>query len=117
MNNQTLIASVVVDHLQSRGIPVEVPKPSKALSPDFESTIAGIPCGIVVDYYVCVPPFQGSAHLCDSSDDYYGFTEFEYTVLDRKGYKAAWLEAKATSKDGDRLCEEYRDTLCEGYSE
>ena len=31
--------------------------------------------------------------------DYYGYTEFDYAILDRKGYKAAWLEKKMTAAD------------------
>jgi hypothetical protein len=35
--------------------------------------------------------------------DYYGYTESEWEVLDRKGYKAAWLERKLSSKDESRI--------------
>ena len=30
---------------------------------------------------------------------FYGYTECEFDVLDRKGYRAAWLERKMTSQD------------------
>ena len=83
----------------------------KKLTPDFETTIAGIPCGIIVDYYNCVLPSTKSAHLCDSDLDFYGYTEFEFTVLDSKGYKADWLQDKVTEKDEERLLNEYRDSV------
>jgi hypothetical protein len=56
--------------------------------------IMGIPCKIgVVDYHY-QPAFKGSPRLCWSNLDYYGYTEIEYLVLDRKGYKADWLARK-----------------------
>ena len=81
---------------------------TKKLIPDFETTIAGIPCGIIVDHYECVPPSTLPAQLCDSDLDFHGYTDFEFTVVDRKGYKADWLHAKVTDEDGDRLLAEYR---------
>lgn len=68
-----------------------------------ESKIAGIPCRIQVDSCLVKKPFKGSAFNCDSSDDYYGYTDISFTVLDRKGYKAAWLEKKMTQKDVERI--------------
>lgn len=44
-------------------------------------------------------PFKGSAHFCDSDWDYYGYTEIEYDILDRKGYYAKWLLNKLTPND------------------
>ena len=66
---------------------------------EFEHHISGIPCIIGVTYFHYQPPWSGSAHTCPSSDDYYGFTEMEYEVLDRKGYKADWLASKITEDD------------------
>jgi len=63
---------------------------------DLESSICGIPCGIHIDTLQVVKPFRGSPHLCDSADDFYGYSEIEFTVLDRKGYPAPWLEDKLT---------------------
>lgn len=73
---------------------------------DFKSTVAGIPCGICIDSYHHVPSFQGSPHLCDSADDFYGYTETEFTIVDRKGYDANWLASKATDADHERIIEE-----------
>lgn len=60
----------------------------------FDTRIAGIPCQIGVTYFHYQPPWRGSAHTCDSDWDYYGYTELEYDVLDRRGRPAAWLEKK-----------------------
>ena len=81
------------------------------MSPLFsiESRIAGIPCIIRVDTCIVVPPFRDSPHNCDSSDDYYGYRDVEFTVLDRKGYKAAWLERKMTVADKNRIEQEILD--------
>ena len=53
-----------------------------------------------------------SPHTCPSSDDYYGYTEIEYDVLDRKGYRAKWLERKITDKDAERI----REDIMNAYS-
>lgn len=86
-------------------------KTSKRVPADFESTIAGIPCGIVVTHYHNTPAHRGSPHTCDSDMDYYGYTEFEFYVVDRKGYKAAWLEKKLTDEDNARLEAEYEKAM------
>jgi len=39
----------------------------------------------------------------DSADDYYGYTEMEWELLDRKGYPAKWLENKLTDDDIERI--------------
>jgi hypothetical protein len=68
---------------------------------EIESTVAGIPCIIGVTEYESV---KGSYSYNAASDmDYYGYTECDWEVLDRKGYKAAWLERKLTSKDSERI--------------
>lgn len=70
------------------------------------SSISGIPCGIHIDHYLHVPPFRGPAIACQSDLDFYGYTDIEYTILDRKGYPAKWLKKKLTSSDDDRIQEE-----------
>ena len=63
------------------------------------STIKGIPCIISVTY---CKHYNGSLNA--SSDlDYYGFTEIKFDVLDRKGYKAPWLERKLTDDEIERI--------------
>ena len=61
--------------------------------------LAGIPCLIEVTNYVRVAPWPGSAQTCDSSDDFHGYTEYEYNILDRRGRKAPWLEQKSTPEE------------------
>lgn len=52
---------------------------------DFESQVAGIPCKVL-------------------------FTKDEFTILDRHGYQAPWIEKKLSKDDVERLEKEY-----EGY--
>ena len=63
---------------------------------EIETRVAGITCIIGVTEYECV---KGSYSYHAASDwDYYGYTECEFDVLDRRGRKAAWLERKLTDK-------------------
>lgn len=78
-----------------------MPKMKKKYLAEFEHRIAGIPCTIAVIYFHHQRPHGGSAHTCDSDVDWYGYTEMEFDVLDRKGYLANWLEKKMT--DDDRI--------------
>lgn len=71
-----------------------MPKLNKKYELVFDTRIAGIPCQIGVTYFHYQPPWRGSAQTCDSDWDYYGYTELEYDVLDRRGRPAAWLEKK-----------------------
>lgn len=71
-----------------------------------ETHVCGIPCLAEVTYFVSVEPWNGPAHTCPSSDDYYGYTEIEYEILDRKGYRARWLENKVTKKDDSKIRED-----------
>lgn len=80
-----------------------MPKSVRRNLAEFEHCVAGIPCIIAVTYFHNTPAWSGSAHTCPSSDDYYGYTELEYDVLDRKGYKAAWLEKKVTPDDDTEI--------------
>jgi len=68
---------------------------------NLSSTVSGIPCLIQVDRCLVV---KGSYSYNAPSDwDYYGYQEIEFTVLDRKGYPAPWLERKMTDDDTDRI--------------
>lgn len=68
---------------------------------EIESTVAGIPCIIAVTSYDDV---AGSfSHYADSDMDFYGYTECEFDILDRKGYRAKWLEKKLDAKETDRI--------------
>jgi hypothetical protein len=64
---------------------------------EIEHRVAGIPCLIGVTHYESV---RGSYSYNAPSDmDYYGYTEAEWEILDRRGRKAPWLERKVTAKD------------------
>lgn len=52
---------------------------------------------------VVVKPWRGSLSACPSSDDYYGYSEVEFDVLDRRGRPAPWLERKLTDADRERI--------------
>jgi len=69
---------------------------------DIDTHIQGIPCGIVITHYRKQKPLGPRA---DSDLDCYGYTDAEYTVLDRHGYRAEWLESKLTPDDHTRICE------------
>lgn len=69
-----------------------------------QSQIQGIPCLIdVTRCHVVKGSFRQSA---PSDLDYYGYSEVEFEILDRKGYKATWLERKATEEDKERIEQE-----------
>lgn len=62
-----------------------------------EASIQGIPCLIEVDTCTVV---KGSFSYNAPSDlDYEGYNTIEFTVYDRKGYIANWLEKKMTEDD------------------
>lgn len=68
---------------------------------EIEHRVAGIPCLIGVTYYDKV---EGSYNYWEDSDwDYYGYSESEWEILDRKGYKAAWLERKLNDKENNAV--------------
>jgi len=83
-----------------------MPPVSKRLSADFDTTIAGIPCGIKTGKVTVQKPLGPN---CDSDWDCYGFTDVEFTVLDSKGYPAPWLEAKMTDADRQNIESEILD--------
>jgi hypothetical protein len=78
----------------------------------FDYTVCGIPCQIGIESYLCVEPFNGPASMCWSRDDWYGYTEMEWRVLDRKGYLAPWLEAKLT----DSIVDDIETAITDYYS-
>ncbi|WP_348826495.1 hypothetical protein [Halomonas sp. RT37] len=73
----------------------------------FMTTVAGIPCRCRVTFYSHGAPMRttGSGFGDRDPDEP---EEFEFDILDRRGYPAAWLERKLTDNDYDRLLEEYR---------
>ena len=68
----------------------------------FNSHIQGIPCQIEITHYT--PPERGFI-TCMSSEPL-DPGELEWQVLDRKGYRARWLENKLTREDESRINDE-----------
>lgn len=72
----------------------------------FDTKITGIPCQCeVISYHPAIPmrvtgPGMGDADPPEEA-------EFEYIILDRKGNRAKWLEAKITDQIDAELLEEY----------
>lgn len=78
---------------------------------EIESRVAGIPCLIGVSHFACV---RGSYSYNAASDmDYYGYSESEWDVLDRRGRPAAWLERKLTDDDRQRIEQEIAEAMTE----
>lgn len=75
----------------------------------FDSTIQGIPCGILVKSYTQMRPgrYSGPPELCYEEEP----AEMEFEVLDRRGYRADWLAKKLTDRDFDRIVKEYEAIL------
>ena len=79
----------------------------------FDSRVAGIPCQIGVLEYKHHAPL--SAHQAHSDIEFYGFTETDYVILDRRGNPAPWLQNKL-GDDSDILIEiqeQMEAELCE----
>ena len=79
----------------------------------FETQIQGIPCQI--DVTDCTVVKGSYSYNAPSDWDYYGYTEFDFEVYDRKGYPAAWLERKMTDDDRARIEEEYMTSMKDDY--
>lgn len=61
------------------------------------STVAGIPCKLgVTDVGYYEPATYGKSWEDSEPEDYESHT---YDILDRKGYRAAWLDKKCTQSD------------------
>lgn len=59
---------------------------------EIDARVAGIPCQIGVTQF---ERHAGSMSYNAPSDlDFYGYTEMDYEILDRRGRPAAWLERK-----------------------
>ncbi|WP_348826628.1 hypothetical protein [Halomonas sp. RT37] len=74
----------------------------------FTTTVAGIPCRCRVTFYSHGAPMRTTGWGygdCDPDEP----EEFEFDILDRRGYPAAWLEQKLTDDDYDRLLSEYHE--------
>ena len=61
-------------------------------------------CFVRIDTYTRQAPFSGSALNCPSADDYYGFEEIEYSILDENENEWPELEDKITAKEDEYIC-------------
>jgi hypothetical protein len=70
----------------------------------FATTVQGIPCQCRVTHYSPVIPAQlyGPPENCYPEEG----GELDFELLDRKGNRAHWLEAKMSPKDEARIKEE-----------
>jgi len=68
---------------------------------EIEHTVCGIPCIIaVIDYESYVPAYtSGLPEDCYPAEGGCG----SYDILDRRGYKAAWLERKVDAREEDQI--------------
>lgn len=74
----------------------------------FHTRVHGIPCLCDVTFYSPGAPMRTTGWGygdCDPDEP----EEFEFDILDRRGYSAAWLERKLTDDDYDRLLSEYHE--------
>lgn len=71
------------------------------------NTVAGIPCVIKVLSRVVQKPDSRA----DNPDDYYGYTEVEFEVCDRRGRPAPWLRRKLTPIESERIENEILEEL------
>jgi hypothetical protein len=78
---------------------------------EIEHRVAGIPCLIGVSSYEHTPGTYSSR--ADSDYEYYGWTDADWQILDRRGRPAAWLERKL--KEDDRR--EIEDIIHEELSQ
>jgi hypothetical protein len=80
-------------------------------------TVAGIPALVDVLHYHNQEPFKGHSRHCDSDQDFYGYSELDYVLLDRKGYRARWLEKKVKDLGlEDELYDTIMETIGEQYA-
>lgn len=69
----------------------------------FDHRIAGIPCVIRVDHFFRQAPDYGT---WDSDLDCSGYIDADYTICDRRGRPAPWLERKRTPDDDTEIMAE-----------
>lgn len=82
-----------------------------------EMEIKETPCLVRVDTYHKQPAFGGSPFNCPSADDYYGYEEIEYTVLNEHGEEFPWLEQKMTAKDDEYVLDQISYFYNERFAE
>jgi len=71
------------------------------------------PCQIGVLTFDVIPPWRGNIMDCDSDVDYYGYTDFEFDLLDEDGAVLDGAYEKLSQREIDGL----EDEVLEHYSE
>ena len=64
-----------------------------------ETSVAGIPCLADPTHVQIVKPNCRA----DNPYDFHGYSEVEFDLYDRRGYRAFWLEKKMTKDDIERV--------------
>ena len=81
---------------------------------EIESRVCGIPCQLRVDSCVIQKP-QG--RRASSDWDCAGYEDIEFTVLDRRGREAPWLQNKMTDDDIEKAESEILQKIRENKSD
>lgn len=69
-----------------------------------QTSIQGISCQVRVDtLHITKGNYSPQA---ETPDEFYGYKDIEFSVFDRKGYPAGWLEDKMTDEDCYRIEQE-----------
>lgn len=101
MDDQKIVPSYNIHIVKQKG---ETTMTRKTYQVEIETRICGIPCLVGVTY------FHQDAGSWDCPPD----TEVEYDILDRKGYRAEWLENKMDWKEEKKLYNTVVEYMC-GY--
>lgn len=84
-------------------VPLQLVYPEAPKAHPMQTRIAGIPCEVRLTYLHTQPAQSWN----DASDwDHNGYTDVEFGVFDRKGYPAAWLEAKLADEERRKIEDE-----------
>lgn len=75
---------------------------AKTYNADFETRVASIPCGVVVLEYRDNPGWSSSPEMAEPDDH-----DFEFILVNARGYRIEWLERKLTECDCKRIEAEY----------
>ena len=75
----------------------------------FETKVDGIPCLCEVGYYYPGTNYPITSTSLEPNDD----PEFQFTLTDRQGYPAKWLEKKLTDEDNERIFLEFLEHIKE----
>lgn len=85
--------------------------PAERYRAHFETEVAGIPCGVHVTHFERGTPHHLSGHpddWCEGESSY-----VEYVLVDRKGYRAEWLERKDNGQLTDEVIEWCEENYCD----